>query len=245
MSSLLAPELLAPIAVDRVFVHEPGADHSAAAHAAAARPEPNGGFTWNTRPGRCARGAVIAFPIVVTIVDRRRWCPQSAPLIATLMLGNLLKESRRRAERSRSTAANEITNISTLFLGLVIGSLMQAATFLRMQTLAILLLGLGAFVLDTVAGLLFGKLLARDDARQDQSAGRRRGDQRVSDERAPGAEIRAGRGLHQSRADARDGRQHRRTAGSVIAGGILLALVTSLLAHTKTSGSPCRRPLNE
>jgi oxaloacetate decarboxylase beta subunit len=50
--------------------------------------------------------------------------------------------------------------MSTLFLGLVIGSLMNAATFLRPQTLFILALGLGAFMLDTIAGLLFGKFLA-------------------------------------------------------------------------------------
>jgi carboxybiotin decarboxylase len=63
-------------------------------------------------------------------------------------------------ERLSQAAQNEIVNIATLFLGLTIGSTMTAASFLKTDTLAILALGLGAFVLDTVAGLLFGKLLA-------------------------------------------------------------------------------------
>ena len=75
------------------------------------------------------------------------------------MLGSLLKESGVVQQLSKS-ASNELTNISTLFLGLTIGSLMQAETFLQEQTMYILLLGLGAFVLDTVAGICFGKLLA-------------------------------------------------------------------------------------
>ena len=85
--------------------------------------------------------------------------PQSAPLVATLMLGSLLKESGVVQQLSRS-ASNELINLSTLFLGLTVGSLMQAETFLQASTLLILLLGLGAFVLDTVAGVCFGKILA-------------------------------------------------------------------------------------
>ena len=85
--------------------------------------------------------------------------PASAPLVATLMFGSLLKESGVVPQLSNA-ASNELANISTIFLGLTIGSLMQADTFLQTQTLAILLLGLIAFVLDTVAGLLFGKVLA-------------------------------------------------------------------------------------
>jgi oxaloacetate decarboxylase beta subunit len=75
------------------------------------------------------------------------------------MLGSLLKESGV-VQRLTSMAQNELTNISTLFLGLTIGSLMQAQSFLSTTTLLILLLGLGAFVLDTIAGILFGKFLA-------------------------------------------------------------------------------------
>ena len=57
------------------------------------------------------------------------------------------------------SAQNEIINIATLFLGLAIGSTMTAESFLNLSTLMILGLGLLAFVLDTVAGLLFGKLM--------------------------------------------------------------------------------------
>jgi oxaloacetate decarboxylase beta subunit len=109
-------------------------------------------------PRPVPQGAVIAFPIIVTVVIGL-FVPQSAPLVATLMLGSLLKESGV-VHRLSNSAANELTNISTLFLGLTIGSLMQAETFLQVQTLAILLLGLAAFALDTAAGIVFGKILA-------------------------------------------------------------------------------------
>lgn len=109
-------------------------------------------------PRPVPRAAVIAFPIIVTIAVGVL-VPASAPLVATLMLGNLLKESGV-VPQLANAASSELANISTLFLGLTIGSLMQAATFLQTQTLFILLLGLIAFVLDTVAGLLFGKGLA-------------------------------------------------------------------------------------
>ena len=74
------------------------------------------------------------------------------------MFGSLLKESGVVPQLTKS-ASNELANLSTMFLALTIGSLMQAETFLQTQTLLILLLGLGAFVLDTVAGILFGKAL--------------------------------------------------------------------------------------
>ncbi len=102
--------------------------------------------------------AVIAFPIVVTIIISLI-APDAAPLIATLMLGNLLKESGV-VDRLSKAAQNEIINITTLFLGLTIGSTMTANSFLNEKTLMILGLGLLAFVLDTVAGLLFGKLMS-------------------------------------------------------------------------------------
>ena len=109
-------------------------------------------------PRPVPRAAVIAFPIIVTVAVGVL-VPASAPLVATLMFGNLLKESGV-VPQLANAASSELANISTLFLGLTIGSLMQAATFLQTQTLLILLLGLIAFVLDTVAGLLFGKGLA-------------------------------------------------------------------------------------
>lgn len=102
--------------------------------------------------------AVISFPIIVTIVISLI-APDAAPLIATLMLGNLLKESGV-VDRLSKAAQNEIINIATLFLGLTIGSTMTAQSFLNEKTLMILGLGLLAFILDTVAGLLFGKLMS-------------------------------------------------------------------------------------
>ena len=157
-------------------------------------------------PRPVPRSAVIAFPLIVTIVIGVL-VPASAPFIASLMLGALLKESDV-VERLANTAANELTNISTLFLGLTVGSLMQAASFLQFQTLVILSLGLGAFVLDTVFGILFGKLLAVLTRGAINPLVWRRRHQRIPDERPAGAEDRTGGRLHQSRADARDGRQH-------------------------------------
>ncbi len=101
---------------------------------------------------------VIAFPIVVTIIISLL-APDAAPLIATLMLGNLLRESGV-VDRLSKAAQNEIINAVTLFLGLTIGSTMTASSFLNAKTLMILGLGFLAFVLDTVAGLMFGKFMS-------------------------------------------------------------------------------------
>jgi len=109
-------------------------------------------------PRPVSRTALILFPILVTIIISIL-APDAAPLIAALMLGNLLKESGV-VERLNLSAQNEIINVSTLFLGLTIGATMTAESFLRLDTLLILALGLLAFVLDTAAGLLFGKLMA-------------------------------------------------------------------------------------
>jgi oxaloacetate decarboxylase beta subunit len=97
----------------------------------------------------------ITFPIVVTIIVSIL-VPNAAPLISMLMLGNLLRESGV-VERLSASAQNEIINISTLFLGLTIGSTMTADRFLRWDTFLILILGIIAFALDTIVGLLFGK----------------------------------------------------------------------------------------
>lgn len=108
-------------------------------------------------PRPISNKAVIAFPILVTVVVSLI-APSAAPLIATLMLGNLLKECGV-VDRLNKAAQNEIINISTLFLGLAIGATMTARSFINTQTLMVLVLGLLAFVLDTVAGLAFGKLM--------------------------------------------------------------------------------------
>src|SRR5574341_1409578 len=99
----------------------------------------------------------MVFPIVVTIFASIL-APKGAPVIGTVMLGNLMKESGV-VERLKSASENEITNIVTLLLGLCIGATMEADKFLRPQTLVVLALGFIAISLDTVVGLLFGKLM--------------------------------------------------------------------------------------
>ena len=99
----------------------------------------------------------IVFPIAVTIFASIL-APKGAPLIGTVMLGNLLRESGV-VERLKSASENEIANIVTLLLGLCIGATMEADKFLKAQTLMILGLGFIAISLDTVVGLLFGKLM--------------------------------------------------------------------------------------
>lgn len=99
----------------------------------------------------------ILFPIVVTVVVGIL-VPFATPLIGMLMLGNLMRESKV-VERLTGAASNELANVVTLFLGLAIGSTMMGEHFLNVATLMILVLGLVAFCLDTVMGVLFGKLM--------------------------------------------------------------------------------------
>lgn len=109
-------------------------------------------------PKPISKRTLILFPLVLTLVVGLL-VPEATPLISMLMLGNLLKISGV-VERLSHAAQNEIINIATLFLGLAIGATMSAAAFLNWDTGKIMLLGLIAFALDTVAGLLFGKLMA-------------------------------------------------------------------------------------
>ena len=99
----------------------------------------------------------IFFPVMVTIVVSLI-APRGTPLIGMLMLGNLLRECGV-VERLRHASENEITNIVTLLLGLSIGATMEAEKFLQIITLKVLLLGFIAIVLDTVMGILFGKMM--------------------------------------------------------------------------------------
>ena len=108
-------------------------------------------------PKPISKRTLIFFPVVLTIVVGLL-VPEATPLISMLMLGNLLKVSGV-VGRLSNAAQNEIINIATLFLGLAIGSTMSAASFLNIDTGKIMILGLFAFALDTVAGLLFGKLM--------------------------------------------------------------------------------------
>jgi sodium ion-translocating decarboxylase beta subunit len=104
-----------------------------------------------------SKTAKIVFPIAVTVVGGLI-APKGLPLIGTIMLGNLLKEC---AVVSRLTKAseNEIANVVTLFLGICIGATMDGKIFLSGQTLLILGFGFLAICLDTVCGVLFGKLM--------------------------------------------------------------------------------------
>ena len=99
----------------------------------------------------------ILFPILVTVIISLL-SPKASPLIATLMFGNLMRESGV-VDRLSKSAQNEIANVTTIFLGLTIGSTMGGENFIRSDTLLILGMGLLAFVLDTMGGVLVGKLM--------------------------------------------------------------------------------------
>lgn len=108
-------------------------------------------------PKPVSQKALLFFPVILTLVVGLL-VPEATPLISMLMLGNLLKASGV-VDRLNKAAQNEIINVATLFLGLAIGATMDAQSFLNLATIKILGLGLIAFVLDTVAGLVFGKLM--------------------------------------------------------------------------------------
>jgi oxaloacetate decarboxylase beta subunit len=99
----------------------------------------------------------LLFPIVITVVGGLI-APMGLPLLATIMLGNFMKESGAVARLTKASE-NEIANIVTLFLGLSIGATMNGPLFVKPTTLIILALGLLAICLDTVGGVLFGKIL--------------------------------------------------------------------------------------
>ncbi|MBM7582324.1 oxaloacetate decarboxylase beta subunit [Caldicoprobacter guelmensis] len=99
----------------------------------------------------------ILFPIFVTVIAGIV-APISVPLVGLLMFGNLIRESGV-LERLSKAAQNELANIVTILLGITIGSTMVAEKFLQPMTLVILLGGLGAFIFDTAGGVLFAKFL--------------------------------------------------------------------------------------
>ncbi|WP_144210306.1 sodium ion-translocating decarboxylase subunit beta [Shewanella donghaensis] len=101
----------------------------------------------------------IIFPLMVvglTIL----FLPAASPLVGMFCLGNLMRESGV-VDRLSSTAQNELINIVTIFLGLAVGSKLQAEEFLRIETLGILLLGAVAFSIGTAAGVLMAKLMSK------------------------------------------------------------------------------------
>jgi carboxybiotin decarboxylase len=99
----------------------------------------------------------IVFPIVVTIFGGLI-APNGLPLLATIMLGNLMKECGVVSRLTKATE-NEIANVVTLFLGISIGATMDGRAFLTSQTIMILVFGFVAICLDTVCGVLFGKVM--------------------------------------------------------------------------------------
>jgi sodium ion-translocating decarboxylase beta subunit len=99
----------------------------------------------------------LLFPIVITVIGGLI-APMGLPLLATIMLGNLMKESGV-VTRLAKASENEISNVVTLLLGISIGATMSGPVFMQKTTLIILVLGLVAICLDTVFGVLFGKIL--------------------------------------------------------------------------------------
>jgi len=101
----------------------------------------------------------VLFPLVVLLVTAL-FLPAAMPLIGMLTFGNLLRECGV-VERLNRTAQNELINLVTIFLGLAVGSKLQASTFLNVQTIGILVLGAFAFSIGTASGVLMGKAMYR------------------------------------------------------------------------------------
>jgi oxaloacetate decarboxylase beta subunit len=99
----------------------------------------------------------ICFPIIVTVIAGVV-APISVPLIGSLMFGNLLRECGV-LERLSQSAQNELASIVTILLGITIGSSMRAEQFISLATVGILALGLVAFIFDTAGGVFFAKFI--------------------------------------------------------------------------------------
>lgn len=99
----------------------------------------------------------ILFPIMVTVIISLL-LPDAATLVGMLMLGNLLKESGR-TERIAKAAQNELMNIVTIMLGLSVGATTSAQSFLNLNSIFIIALGLIAFSVGTAGGVVFGKIM--------------------------------------------------------------------------------------
>jgi carboxybiotin decarboxylase len=99
----------------------------------------------------------IYFPVMVLLLCVI-FLPMATPLIGALTFGNLVKESGV-VNRLSKTLQNEMINIVTILLGLAVGSQLRAESFLKWETIAIILLGLVAFSVGTAAGILFAKIM--------------------------------------------------------------------------------------
>jgi carboxybiotin decarboxylase len=108
-------------------------------------------------PMNVSRMTRLLFPIIVTMVAGYV-APASVSLVGLLMFGNLIRECGVLGTMS-DTAQNVLANLITLLLGITIASTMKAVNFVRFETLLIMGLGLLAFIFDTIAGVLFAKIL--------------------------------------------------------------------------------------
>ncbi len=108
-------------------------------------------------PKPVSKWVKIAFPLIVTFLAVMI-VPPSAPLVAMLMGGNLLKESGV-VDRLSKMVQNELINIVTLFLGMAVGMKMSADAFLTVETIKIIILGIIAFSFSTFGGVLLGKAM--------------------------------------------------------------------------------------
>ncbi|RUO65028.1 oxaloacetate decarboxylase, beta subunit [Pseudidiomarina planktonica] len=157
LTSILAPELLGPIAV---------AAYSYMALVPIIQPPIMKALT--TKEERAikmeqlrpvARREKIIFPLAALFLTLL-FLPTATPLVGMFCLGNLMREAGV-VDRLSKTAQNELINIVTIFLGLAVGSKLSAHEFLALETLGILVLGAVAFSIGTAAGVLMAKLLAR------------------------------------------------------------------------------------
>ena len=155
VTSILAPELLGPIAV---------AAYSYMALVPIIQPPIMKALTTKkersivmTQLRPVSKLEKIVFPILVTIVVSFL-IPDATPLVGMLMLGNLFRECGV-VERISKTAQNELMNIVTIFLGVTVGATATAEVFLSPRTLYIIVLGLIAFSIGTAGGVQFGKLM--------------------------------------------------------------------------------------
>ena len=109
------------------------------------------------RPNAVTKTTRILFPIMVTFVAGLV-APASVSLVGFLMFGNLIRECGV-LNRLSETAQNDLANLITLLLGITIAFSMRADQFVNLQTIMIMALGLFAFVFDTIAGVVFAKIL--------------------------------------------------------------------------------------
>lgn len=108
-------------------------------------------------PSEVSRKVRIAFPIVCTFIVGLI-APSSVALVGFLMFGNLIRECGVLNTMSQ-TAQNELTNLITLLLGITISFQMQAESFVALETLGVMAVGLFAFAMDSIGGVLLAKLL--------------------------------------------------------------------------------------